>query len=110
MSKAQQTEPSIGVEWRDPPPRTKYDWAKIAQRLRRRPHKWLLIFEQDFTHKVNAINAGKVPDVHPDLGFQTRTVNNKRTSPRTCDLYMLFNPDRVDPLREQVRLAKKGGK
>lgn len=108
MTKADQVETLAGVEWRDPPPRTKYDWAKIAKRMRQRPMKWLLIFEQDFTHKVNAVNAGKVPDVHPDLGFQTRTANNKRSSPRTCDLYMRFNPDRVDPLREQVHVTKKG--
>lgn len=100
-------QPSTGVGWKEPPLSQRYDWDAIAAKLRRRPMKYYLVFEQDFTHKVNAVNAGKVPAVHPMLGFETQTRNNKRESPRTCDLYMRFNPDRVSPLHEQIRVTKE---
>lgn len=106
MTKAVE-EASTGVGWKDPPPRSNYHWDKIAAKLKRRPMTWYLVFKADFTHKVNAINEGKVPAVHPDLGFETRTANNKRETPRTCDLYMRFNPDKVNPLREAVQTTKQ---
>ena len=86
-----------------PPTRVRYDWEKIADRLRRKPGEWALIFTQDRTSVVVAIRAGSVAPVHPALGFETTTRENRRNQPRTCDLYMRFNPDSVDPLHEALR-------
>lgn len=96
------------VEWQDPPtPPPKYDWRAIAEQLRSEPMKWALVFERDRTTLVNALRAGAMRDMAPDLGFETRTTNNvKRARPRTCSLYARWNPDKVNPLSEGIYRAK----
>lgn len=83
------------ITFRDPPIPVRYDWEKIAAKLKKRPMKWALIFEADRVSKVNAIREGRVPSLHPDLGFDVRTTNNQRTAPRVCDLYLRYNPEHV---------------
>jgi uncharacterized protein (DUF2252 family) len=84
----------------------RYNWSKIAQALRAHPMEWALIFERGHASRVNRVRDGRVAAVHPDLGFEVVTVNNTRGRPRTCDLYMRWNPDLADPLRMAVTGAR----
>lgn len=96
------------VKWEAPPDRPKqYPWAAIAAELRKHPGEWALIFEGDRSSVVIAIRQGAVGDVHPDLGFETSTRNNKRGTPRTCDLYMRYNPDRETSLTGVLLESRK---
>jgi hypothetical protein len=108
-SEADRTEKISAVEWRQPPVVGKYDWAKIADQLRKRPMEWARVFEQDRAAISNAVKQGSVTVVHPDLGFEFRTAKNHREPPRLCDLYMRYNPDKVSPLRDAVRSQRKDG-
>jgi hypothetical protein len=95
MSEAEQEQKSE-VVWEPPPPeqRKRYDWNKIAAKLKRRPGEWAKVFEQDRTSVVNAIRQGAVKSLHPDLGFEVRTRNNVRAPIRKCDLYLRYVPER----------------
>lgn len=90
-----QTEPSKGVGWEEPPPpRTpRYDWEAIGKRLERSPGRWFKVFDKDKTSTVTALKAGGIKRLRPDWGFETTTANNTRTYPRTCTLWMRYNPD-----------------
>lgn len=102
------TKPVSTITFKNPPVSTRYDWRAIAEQLRAQPMEWANIFEHGRTSLVNALRAGKIVALHPDLGFEITTTNNTRDLPRTCDLYMRFNPDKVDPLREEVRHSRGG--
>lgn len=82
--------------WEDPPRRTKYDWVKIAESLRSNPMEWAKVFDEDRSSIVVAVRQGSILTMHPDLGFETRTANNNvKAKPRTCTLYVRYNPARV---------------
>lgn len=94
--------------WKEPPPkRQSYDWRRIADDLRARPMEWALIFKHDRTSLVNALRQGAIVALHPQLGFEIRTANNTRNGQRTCDLYLRYNPKKVEPLRDSVRKTRK---
>jgi len=98
------------VKWEQPPEGATYDWTAIANQLRENPLKWAKVFEKDRVSVSNAVRQGSVMAVHPDLGFEVRTANNTREPPRTCTLYLRWNPDRVkDELRETIRTSRQKG-
>lgn len=107
MSDPQGTGLISEIEFSDPPPAraSKYDWDKIARKLKRRPNKWALIYEGDSSGFAVAIRAGKVSALRPDHGFGVRTANNtskNESGPRrTCDLYLIYNPD-ADTRRQKA--------
>lgn len=82
------------VQFGEPPVKTRYDWWAIAEQLRSRPGEWAMVFEGGLTSTVNAIRQGHVNAVRSDLGFEITTLNNTREQPRTCDLWMRYNPDK----------------
>lgn len=93
--------------WEEPPFAPAYDWLSIAKQAREKPMVWARVFEQDRVSVVNAIRQGSVGDVHPDLGFETKTANNRRYAPRLCDLWIRYNPDLEKDLRATIRSARK---
>lgn len=88
--------PVSAVKWKNPPPQRakRYDWEKIATRLRRKPGEWALVFSQDLSSIAGAIRQGNVRALTPSKGFEVRTANNVRETPRRCDLYLRYNPDK----------------
>jgi hypothetical protein len=85
------------VSFGTPPPRrtSPYDWEKIAADLRKNPYEWGLVFEQDKTSLVTAIRIDGIKALRKNRGFEVRTVNNNTTStPRTCDLWMRYVPEK----------------
>ena len=62
--------------------------------------RWMKVFEHGRSSWATAISIGHVNALRPELGFEARTTDNTRGQPRTCTLYMRYNPDRVDPLFE----------
>jgi hypothetical protein len=110
MTEAKVVDPTQKIDalvWGSPPVTSKYDWESIADQLRKRPMKWARVFEGDRVAISNAVRQGNVIPVHPDLGFEYKTTKNRREPPRTCDLYMRFNPDKVSAVREAVRSHRK---
>lgn len=100
--------PRSKVKWEPPPPRPpQYDWAKIADQLRAKPMEWAKIFDRDRASVVVAIRAGNITPVRPDLGFESRTANNVRGEPRTCTLYLRYNPAKEDGLKAAIQTARK---
>ena len=87
---------SAKVEFGQPPPKrtSRYDWEKIAEKLRANPGEWARIFENDLTSLATAIRIYGIKALRPDRGFEVRTSNNKRGTPRTCDLWLRYNPER----------------
>lgn len=83
-----------GVEWTDPPGRTRYDWDIIAEQLENKPMVWGLVFQEDRTSVANAVRQGAVARVKPIYGFETRTANNVPGPPRTCSFWLRYNPER----------------
>ena len=86
---------------RIPPPdriKVRYDWERIADSLREYPGEWLRIFTDGRTSTKNAVVQGAIRAVRPALGFEVRTTDNTRGSPRTCTMWMRWNPDKVDPV------------
>lgn len=84
------------VRFKEPPPvrEQRYDWEKIAAKLRKNPGEWAEIFQNDVTSLATAIRIRGIKALHPDKGFEVRTTNNKKGSPRTCDLWLRYNPER----------------
>lgn len=95
------------LTWESPPFAPTYDWGALADQARAKPMEWGLVFEQDRVSLVNAIRQGAIGDVHPDLGFETKTAHNRRFSPRLCDLWIRYNPDLEKDLRATIRNARK---
>lgn len=110
MSKSKTVHTTEGVVWENPPGGPQYDWVSLANMMRERPNEWLKIFTQGRTSVANAIRQGSVGDVHPTLGFEVMTRNNKRGTPRTCDLYLRYNPDKEQDLTAALREARKKAK
>jgi hypothetical protein len=83
------------LTWENPPPkRNKYDWAVIAEQLRDRPGEWAKIFDRDRSSLATAIRIKGIKALHPDKGFEVRTANNTRETPRTCTMYLRYNPEK----------------
>lgn len=91
--------PPVG-EWDVPPFVERPDWSQVAEVLRAHPMKWLKVYEHGRETWANAIGRGRVRALSPSLGFEIRTTDNVRSSPRICTMYARFNPDKVDPLAE----------
>lgn len=88
------TDPGVNqVVWTNPPTKTNYDWVRIAKRLRAKPGKWAKVFDHDRTSVANAIRQGRVRALRPDEGFEVRTTNNERGTPRMCTMYLRWNGD-----------------
>lgn len=83
------------VKFGTPPPRRKspYDWDSIAAQLREKPGEWARIFEGDKASLVTAIRIDGIKALRASKGFETRTANNTRDYPRTCDLWMRYVPE-----------------
>jgi hypothetical protein len=92
--------PPVGEAWELPPRPVKPDWGQVAATLRKHPHDWLRVYSHGLETWANALMRGRIKALHPDLGFEFRTTDNVRSSPRTCSLYVRFNPDKVDALSE----------
>lgn len=83
------------VAWEEPPPKKqRYDWDAIADQLRERPNKWAKIFDRDVTSLATAIRINGIKALRKDRGFEVRTANNTRETPRTCTLYLRYNPEK----------------
>jgi hypothetical protein len=83
------------VTWEDPPPTKKrYDWDSIARQLRERPGEWAKIFDNDRSSLATAIRIRGIKALLPDKGFEVRTANNVRGNPRTCTMYLRYNPEK----------------
>lgn len=80
--------------------RVKYDWLAIAKQLRSRPMEWALVFRHGRLTTANAVRQGSVRPVHPALGFEVRTTDTTRGAPRTCTMWLRWNPDKVDPVAQ----------
>jgi hypothetical protein len=98
----------VGVAWEAPPDhRDKVRWPEVAAELRAHPMEWLKVFENGRTTAKEAVSQGHVPSVHPMLGFETKTTDNTRGTPRTCTLFMRYNPDLADPVAEATWQARQ---
>lgn len=83
------------VTWEEPPSgRRRYDWSAIAQQLRERPGQWAKIFDHDRSSLATAIRIKGIHALLPEKGFEVRTANNTRDTPRTCTLYLRYNPEK----------------
>ena len=87
--------PANGVAWEPPPDNPdKPDWEGVAKELKRHPMEWMKVYTNNLTSWYTAVHTGHIAVVHPDKGFETSTTDNTRDTPRTCTLYMRFNPER----------------
>jgi hypothetical protein len=97
------TQPKSDVTWENPPESrgTQYDWAAIAEKLRRNPMEWAKVFDNDRTSLATAIRIKGIQALHPDKGFEVKTANNIRfmgddgKEKRRCTLYLRYNPEKV---------------
>ena len=85
-----------GLQFESPPPTRAeqhgYDWDAIAEQLRKNPMEWATVFRSDRTSLATAIRNGGIKALLPSKGFEVTTRNNKRTDPRTCTLFLRYNP------------------
>jgi hypothetical protein len=90
------TDPSKEVVWKDPPPRSgpRYDWDAIAAKVRRKPMVWAQVFEHDKSTLPTAIRNGSIRALKPEKGFEVTTADNTRDYPRTCAMWLRYNPDK----------------
>jgi hypothetical protein len=51
------------------------------------------VFEKDKTSITTAIRNGSIRVLRHEWGFEVRTANNTRDYPRTCSLWLRYNPD-----------------
>jgi hypothetical protein len=85
--------PRNGVAWEKPPKQQRIDWPAVAAELRAHPGEWLKVFEHGRMSVVNALRQDRMPSVRRDLGFEITTTDTTRNSPRTCTLFMRYNPE-----------------
>lgn len=84
---------STGVAWEEPPPEPdRPDWEAIAAKLRARPGEWLKVFEDGRASLATAIAIGHIAALRREDGFSMKTSNNTREAPRTCTLYLRWDP------------------
>lgn len=83
------------VTWENPPPsRQRYDWSAIAQQLRERPMQWAKIFDADRASLATAIRIRGIQALLPEKGYEVKTANNTRDTPRICTMYLRYNPEK----------------
>lgn len=80
------------MTWEDPPEKHPYDWVAISERLKKNPGRWLKIFDRDRHSLATAIRLEGIAALRPSDGFEVKTRNNVRGEPRTCTLYLRYNP------------------
>lgn len=90
-----------------PPARGKYDWEYIYELIRSRPGAWLRLVEGGKISTYNAVTGGRVTTFTPEMGVEMMTRNNQyKVRPRTCDIYVRYNPEKDQSLtvkqREQI--------
>lgn len=79
------------VKWEPPPGKVKYDWAKIATRLRSKPGEWAQVYAKDRVTVANAVRSGSIKHVRPADGFEVRTANTDTLAkPPVCSLYLRY--------------------
>lgn len=81
--------------WQSPPEDPhlyRPDWQAVADTLRANPGRWMKVFEGERASLATAVAIGHITCLRRQDGFIMRTANNTRTYPRTCDLYMQYNP------------------
>lgn len=98
----------MGLKFTDPPTkwskRNRYDWDKIYPELRENPGEWALLGERGTVSTYNAVTQGKISNFHPSMGVEIRTANNDlNATPRTCDLFVRYNPDKDESLTVKER-------
>ena len=82
------------MTWENPPVRQRYDWQAIAEQLKSRPMEWANVFDEDRTSLATAIRNKGIKALNPDDGFEVKTSNNVRGVPRTCTMYLRYNPEK----------------
>lgn len=90
------TKPKVApLKFEDPPPRQdrRYDWASIATQLRIKPGQWAKVFDNDRASLATAIRIDGIKALRADKGFVVRTTNNTREYPRTCSMYLKYEPE-----------------
>lgn len=100
------TDPDIRYE--DPPPLpNRYDWSKFATAAKRRPGKWVKVFDEDRHSLVGSIHQGNNATLHPDKGFVVTTRNNKRdeNGRRVCSFWLKYDPEK-DLKKAAAKAAK----
>lgn len=104
---ARTSKPKAGVEWEAPPSAGRPDWGQVAEELRAHPYQWLKVFKHGRTSWKEAMAQGHVAAVHPNLGFEYQSSDNRRGTPRTCTLFMRYNPEAADLVAELIEQAKE---
>lgn len=95
----------------DPPSRgkrTAYDWESIYARLREHPGEWLWLTRSHtgYISTYNAVMQGSIKSFRPEMGIEMRTANNDfKVSPRTCDIFVRYQPERDEALTREERAA-----
>lgn len=92
-----------GLSWESPPPKSteRYDWAAIAEELRKHPGEWAKIFDNDRASLATAIRIDGIKALLPENGFEVRTTNNVRGDVRMCTMYLRWVPP------EQTKKGKR---
>jgi hypothetical protein len=112
MTRRQAAEPEgegleTGLGFGSPPPGKrplKYDWPAIAAKCKRRPGKWLLVFEQDKATYYSAIGQGNITALRPSSGFEIRSANTRRNAtPRVLDLWVRYVPEKDTTTKEGTK-------
>lgn len=67
-----------------------HDYWTIADKLRARPGEWALVFPEARIAIANSIRRGV--RALPKDEFEMMTNNNTAEPPRTCDIYLRYNP------------------
>lgn len=83
----------------EPPRQPAYDWEAVAEEVRKHPGEWRSMGQVPYGHYV-AIKGQRIAALKPGLGFEVATRNNIRSTPRTCELLLRYNPDLSDPIAE----------
>jgi hypothetical protein len=93
--------------FKDPPTqgkRVRYDWDAIYAALRDNPGEWALLKEGGTISTYNAVTQNRIKNFNPTMGVEMRTANNNfKVKPRTCDIYVRFNPDLDESLTVKER-------
>lgn len=104
---ARTSKPKTGLEKEAPPPNGRPDWNQVAAELRANPGEWFKVFQNGRTSWKESMAQGHVSVVHPNLGFEYESRDNRRGTPRTCTLYMRWNPDAADLVATLIDQAKE---
>jgi len=70
--------------------------------------EWMKVYEHGRASWATAVQLGHVNPVHRRLGFELTPTDHTRDTPRTCTLYMRYNPDLADELAEVLNSSRRG--